>query len=160
MGMADDPQSNVVQFWSNELETKFLAPKLTEDDTFLSNTPTGTLVYRVPAPHTLIGIPAENLGLYDVMTMILSVQAVKPDFVEWLNCKNTNKCRLVYHRHLTPILKYIVPPVVYQEAEVELIFDPKSVMNRIKDVASDDLPFVQAKIGLANINFEGYVASD
>jgi hypothetical protein len=61
---------------------------------------------------------------------------------------------------LTPILKYIVPPVVYQEAEVELVFDPKSVMNRIKDVASDDLPFVQAKIGLANINFEGYVASD
>lgn len=33
-------------------------------------------------------------------------------------------------------------------------------MNRIKDVASDDLPFVQAKIGLANINFEGYVASN
>jgi hypothetical protein len=33
-------------------------------------------------------------------------------------------------------------------------------MNKIKDVASDDLPFVQAKIGLANINFEGYVRSD
>jgi len=33
-------------------------------------------------------------------------------------------------------------------------------MNKIKDVASDDLPFVQAKIGAANINFEGYVASD
>jgi hypothetical protein len=33
-------------------------------------------------------------------------------------------------------------------------------MNKIKDVASDDLPFVNAKIGLANIDFEGYVASD
>jgi hypothetical protein len=33
-------------------------------------------------------------------------------------------------------------------------------MSRVKDVASDDLPFVQAKIGLANINFEGYVRSD
>jgi hypothetical protein len=32
-------------------------------------------------------------------------------------------------------------------------------MNKIEDVASDDMPFVQAKIGLANINFENYVAS-
>jgi hypothetical protein len=86
---------------------------LTEDDAFLSNTPTGTLVYRIPAPHILMGTAQENLGLRDVMTFILSVQAVKPDFVEWLNCKNEAKCRLVYHRHMTPILKYIVPPVVY-----------------------------------------------
>lgn len=113
--MADDPQSNVVQFWSNEFETKFLAPRLTEDDAFLSNTPTGTLVYRIPAPHVLMGIPnnPENLGLHTALTMVLSVQAVKPDFVEWLNCKSENKCRLVYHRHLTPILKYLTPPVVY-----------------------------------------------
>jgi len=40
-----------------------------------------------------------------------------------------------------------------------LLFDPKSIMNKIKDVAIDDLPFVQAKIGLANINFENYVKS-
>jgi hypothetical protein len=33
-------------------------------------------------------------------------------------------------------------------------------MNYIKDVASDDLPFVQAKIGKANINFEDYVNHD
>jgi hypothetical protein len=33
-------------------------------------------------------------------------------------------------------------------------------MSRIKDVASDDFPFVQAKIGKANIDFENYVASD
>jgi hypothetical protein len=32
-------------------------------------------------------------------------------------------------------------------------------MNRIKDLATDDLPFVQAKIGKANINFEDYVSS-
>jgi hypothetical protein len=49
---------------------------------------------------------------------------------------------VIYRREYTPVLKYIVPPVVYQDAEVELIFDPKSIMNKIKDVASDDLPFV------------------
>jgi hypothetical protein len=62
--------------------------------------------------------------------------------VEWLDCKSGNKCRVIYRREYTPVLKYIVPPVVYQDAEVELIFDPKSIMNKIKDVASDDLPFV------------------
>jgi hypothetical protein len=55
--MADDPQSNVVQFFWEEKEQKFLAPRLTEDDAFLSNTPTGTLVYRIPSPHALMGIP-------------------------------------------------------------------------------------------------------
>jgi hypothetical protein len=134
---------------------------LTEDDAFLSNTPTGTLVFRIPSPHVLMGVPEDILGEYDAMTMVLSVQAVRPDFIDWLACKSEWRCRLVYHRHYTPVLKYISPPVVYQEAEVELYFDPKSIMNRIKDrVASDDLPFVQAKIGLANINFEDYVSYD
>jgi len=146
--------------WSSELDTKFLAPRLTEDDAFLSNTPTGMLVYRIPAPHVMMGIPPENLGLRNTMTFIVSVQAVKPDFVEWLNCKSQNNCRLVFQRHYTPVLRYITPPVVYQDAEIELVFDPKSIMNRIKDVASDDLPFVQAKIGLANIDFADYVNYD
>jgi hypothetical protein len=90
----------------------------------------------------MMGIPPENLGEYDAMTFILSVQAVKPDFVEWLNCKSQNNCRLVFQRHYTPVMKYVTPPVVYQDAEIELVFDPKSIMNRIKDIATDDLPFV------------------
>jgi hypothetical protein len=63
----------VVQFYSNDFETKFMGPRLTEDDAFLSNTPTGTLVYRVPSPHVLMGMPQENLGLNTVLTMILTV---------------------------------------------------------------------------------------
>jgi hypothetical protein len=90
-----------------------IGPRLTEDDAFLSNTPTGILVYRIPSPHDLMGIPQENLGLYDSLEMFISVQAVKPDFVEWLNCKEEWRCRLLYHRHLTPVLRYITPPVVY-----------------------------------------------
>jgi hypothetical protein len=61
--MADDPQSNVVVFRSAEFDNReFLGPRLTEDDAFLSNTPTGTLVYRIPAPHVLMGVPRESLG--------------------------------------------------------------------------------------------------
>jgi len=132
---------------------------LTEDDAFLSNTPTGTLVYRVPAPHVLMGQSRDFIWEYDALHFTVVVQAVKPDGSEWLHCKSSSKCRLRYHRHLTPILKWISPPVVYQKAEIELIFDPKSTMSRIKDVASDDFPFVNAKIGEANIDFEGYVSS-
>jgi hypothetical protein len=111
--MADSPQSNIVNFENTDLKLKLPCPRLTEDDAFLSNTPTGTLVYRIPAPHVIMGVPAENLGLHTSLTMIVSVQAVKPDFVEWLFCKNSNNCRLVYHRHLTPVIKYITPPVLY-----------------------------------------------
>jgi hypothetical protein len=111
--MADDPQSNVVQFWFEEQKVKLFGPKLTENDAFLSNTPTGTLVYRVPAPHVLMGTLQENLWKYDDMSFTLSLQAVKPDFVEMLACKSSGKCRLRYHRHYTPILKYVVPPVLY-----------------------------------------------
>jgi len=90
--MADDPQSNVVGFWNKEFDREFLAPKLTEDDAFLSNTPSGTLVYRVPAPHTLMGVPIVALDKYQLLHFTLRVQAVKPDFIEWLACKNTNNC--------------------------------------------------------------------
>jgi hypothetical protein len=56
-GMAEDPQSNIIALFSNELEVKFPCPRLSEDDAFLSNTPTGTLVYRLPAPHSIMGVP-------------------------------------------------------------------------------------------------------
>jgi hypothetical protein len=62
-------------------------------------------------------------------------------------------------RAYTPILHYLSPPVVYFEAHVQLHFNPKSIMNIIKDVEIDNLPFVQAKIGNSLINFENYVSS-
>lgn len=159
--MADDPQSNVVIFAVKEMDDKeFIGPRLTEDDAFLSNTPSGTLVYRIPAPHVLINVPEDNLSTYTTLHTTVAVRAVKPDFAETLRCKSWNNCALNFQRHFTPVLKYITPPVVYQEAQIELVFDPKSIMTKIKDVDSDNLPFVQAKIGLANINFEDYVASD
>jgi hypothetical protein len=60
-----NPQSNVVMFVGVDQKLKdmrFIAPALTEDDTFLSNTPSGTLVYRIPSPHVLMGIPQDKLG--------------------------------------------------------------------------------------------------
>jgi len=71
-GMADDPQSNVVALVSADYDGQFLAPRLTEDDAFLSNTPSGTLVYRLPSPHALIGIPQNDLK--NLNTMIFTVR--------------------------------------------------------------------------------------
>jgi hypothetical protein len=112
-GLADDPQSNVVAFWNEETNSKFLGSRLTEDDAFLSNTPTGILVYRIPAPHVFMGQPQEALGEENTMRFTVSVQAVHSSNTEWLNCKNSNNCRLIYQRHLTPVLKYVNPPVLY-----------------------------------------------
>jgi len=138
-----------------------MAPRLTEDDAFLSNTPAGTMVYRIPAPHVLMGMPEDNLSLKNALTFTVTVQAVKPDFIEWLHCTSSNNCRVVFSRWYTPILRYITPPVVYQDAPVELVFDPKNLMNKVRTgLTSDDMPFVQAKIGKANINFEDYVTHE
>lgn len=55
---------------------------------------------------------------------------------------------------------YINPPVVYSGAEVEIWFNPKGVMDKIDNLNSDDLPFVNAKLGDALIDFEGTVTSE
>jgi hypothetical protein len=77
--MSDNPQSNIVIMESEEMKQKFVAPSLTEDDAFLSNTASGTVVYRLPSPHALIGIPQHMLGLYSVMTFYIQIRAVFPE---------------------------------------------------------------------------------
>jgi hypothetical protein len=41
---------------SVERKLTYVAPTLTEDDAFLSNTPSGTIVYRLPSPHYLMNV--------------------------------------------------------------------------------------------------------
>ena len=55
-GFAETEGNNFIRFWSEDLEQSFVGPALTEDDQFLSNVPTGMLVYRVPSPHVLMGL--------------------------------------------------------------------------------------------------------
>jgi hypothetical protein len=74
-----------------------------------------------------------------------------------LECKSEWRCNLRYHRHYTPLLMYINPPVNYYEQEVEINFNPKSMMHKIKDLASDELPFISTHIGGALVDFDGYV---
>jgi hypothetical protein len=89
-----------------------------------------------------MGRPQESLGHYDLMHFFIEIQAVSTDGLNHLVCNSEAKCRVKFQRSYTPILYYLSPPVVYYEAEIQLHFDPKSIMNLIKDVESDNLPFV------------------
>jgi hypothetical protein len=39
-------------------------------------------------------------------------------------------------------------------------FDPKSITNVLQDLASDEMPFINTKIGNALVDFEGNVDAD
>jgi len=75
------------------------------------------------------------------------VIAVGPNGAEELECKSENNCRIVFHRSYTPIMHYISPPVVYYDSLTSFVFDPKSTTSIIQDLRSDELPFINAKIG-------------
>lgn len=66
------------------------------------------------------------------------------------------RCTITYQKTFSPVLYFINPQVVYNGAEVDFHFDPKN-----KFIYDDQLeerkPFVNAKIGNALIDFDGYV---
>jgi hypothetical protein len=70
-----------------------------------------------------------------------------------LTCAKESRCTLTYHKGYTPVLYYINPPVVYQGVYTDFWFNPKNVPAVTTIMKSDDLPFVNAKIGNALVNF-------
>lgn len=77
-----------------------------------------------------------------------------------LKCSVVSRCMVVYHKAYTPILFHVNPPVVYSGADIEIWFNPKGVISKIENLNTDDMPFVNAKIDKAHINFEGKVDSE
>ncbi len=92
------------------------------------------------------------------MTFTLSVSYVDATgSVSTLHCGTTSNCKIVYQKNYSPILYYLSPPVVYQGSEVDCWFNPRNIMGLIKDRRPDYLPFINIKIGDANVDFEGFV---
>ena len=87
-GLAENPSSNLVILEAQDFDNKpkFVAPKLNADDEFLSATPMGFIVYRVPAPHTLMGVSQESLWNYERMTFKVSLHAFAIGGAATLNC--------------------------------------------------------------------------
>jgi len=94
------------------------------------------------------------------MLFQLHIVAIKEGAPHPIECKSWNKCRLQYHRSYTPVLHYLNPPVVYSDMLVELNFDPKSTTSLIEDLASDEMPFINAKIAGSRIDFEDNVSHE
>ena len=65
---------------------QFIAPKLTEDDAFLSNPGAGTIVYRIPAPHILMGYQQKKLGTFEEMWFEISILTVGSAGRKMLTC--------------------------------------------------------------------------
>jgi hypothetical protein len=74
-----------------------------------------------------------------------------------MKCRVTDNCRLRYTRSYSPVIHYISPPVIYNEAWTEVWFDPKSTTSLIQDLSSDEMPFINTRISGALIDFEDTV---
>jgi len=146
--------------YSHELEQDIMAPLLTEDDAFNSHPFLGNIAYRLPGLDELIGVPMTYLSGYQSMTFTLSVISNDELGEETLECSTASKCKIVFYRAYTPVLYYIAPPVVYYQSFTEFWFDPRGTANLIKDLENDEMPFINAKIGESNVDFEDLIDYD
>ena len=157
----EDPQSNMILLESAELGQTVTAPLLSQDDAFNSNPMIGKIAYRLPSMVELFGLPQETFDQYYSMTFTLKVQYSDATVggAVTLECGNSNNCKIIYKKNYSPVLYYLSPPVVYEGAVVDFWFNPKNIMSLLKDLPTDDLPFINMKIGDALVDFEGYVDS-
>jgi hypothetical protein len=156
-----DPQSNIVMLFSEELSQTIQAPLLTSDDAFNSNPSIGTIAYRLPSMTDLFNLPQATFDQYSSMVFHVSVAYADATTgaVVTLACGTASNCKIFYKKNNSPILYYLSPPVVYQGSEVDFWFNPKNVMNLIENLSTEAMPFINIKIGEANVDFDGFVDS-
>jgi len=77
--------------------------------------------------------------------------------IEMLECKHSSNCKVVYRRDSTPKIYYLSPSVVYKDALTQYHFNSRHTPNLVKGLLSDELPMINAKIGLTKIDFEGWM---
>lgn len=156
----ENPQSNVIFMESVELATRVQAPALTEDDAFASQPLLGHITYRLPSVHDLFGATQDVFDTFTTMTFYLSVEAPGLEEIIPLACATRSRCTIVYRKSYTPRVFYLSPPVVYYEAYTEVWFDPKSIMQVIQDLQSDETPFVNVELAGSKLDFEDSVDAE
>jgi hypothetical protein len=77
-----------------------------------------------------------------------------------LKCGSSSNCYIKYKRYYTPVIHELSPPVVYKDSETLLYFDPRSITGLIQDLDTDEMPFINAKIGNVLMDFENSVDFD
>jgi len=158
----DNPEAHTIMFESHEFGTKIQAPAMTQDDGFNSHPMTGVLAYRTPSLWDLFGMDKEMFDHYNTLNFWITVYAKHEllmggtDPIE-IECAVKNNCKIVYRRHYSPAIFWISPRVVYNTAKTEIWFDPRSTPGVIQDLTQEDMPFINARIGGALIDFEDSV---
>ena len=137
---------------STHLNTTLAAPPLSEEDVFNSHPQLGAIAYRLPSISELFQLPGDMFDHFSTLTFYVSVQSGK----NILQCASDaiNNCRVIYRQDYSPALYYISPRVLYNSADVELIFDPRSTLRLIRDLEVEELPFINGKIGRSLIDFD------
>jgi len=160
-GLMENPMANTPMLWSNDLNILVPCPPLNEDDAFNSNPILGFITYKLPSLPDLLQVEPEMLDQYDDMTFEMRL-FVDNDLLgpQTLKCKTINNCLIKFRKDMTPLVYELAPPVVYLGSEVFVWFDPKSTHTLITDLASDEMPFINAKIGGNIIDFEFNVDYD
>lgn len=76
------------------------------------------------------------------------------------NCLVEKRCKIYFKRSYSPVLYYISPQVVYYESLTQINFDAKNTMHLIRDLKTDELPFINTKIDGSLMDFEFHVDYD
>jgi hypothetical protein len=128
---------------------------MSEEDIFNSQPITGSISYRIPSVAKFFNLPEDHFDHYSYMTFWISVVVkTNDDSVKEMVCKSKNNCKLRYRRPYTPTMYYLQPRVTYYESWTEVYFNPAATQALIEDLDSDELPFINAKIGGNLIDFE------
>jgi hypothetical protein len=94
------------------------------------------------------------------MTFHIHVVVPQGDGLRELRCSDRSNCKIVYRRKHSPAIYYISPRVIYANAETELWFDPRATPDLIKGLQEGDMPFVNARIGGALMEFTTSVGAN
>lgn len=167
-GFASSAQANQIRMdytASDGTTSTLVAPALTEDDAFNSNPEAGLLAYRIPSVATLLQTPEHQLDHIQSVTVELSVAFTSSSAAATVlesRCQSsqTSLCKIHYQRRYTPVVFTVNPPVVYYGSKCSLLIDAKGVPGLITALKSDELPFVNAKIGGSLLDFEETVDSE
>jgi len=71
-----------------------------------------------------------------------------------------SNCYISYRQYYTPMIYELAPPVVYYDSEALIYFDPKSTTSLIQDLPTDEMAFINAKVGGVLMDFENSVDFD
>ena len=159
-GIAEAPTSNQILLESVEFGQTIPAPGLTEEDAFNSNTMLGSISYRLVDIPTLFGMAKKQFDNFHALTFYLTVKSTTIHGEEILECAEKWRCKIVVQKQYTPTIYYLSPPVTYYDSWTEVYFDPMNVPGLITNLDSDELQFINTKVGGNLLDFEQTLSNE